>query len=78
LDGERYEIRAGVTTISGYSAHADQRDLLNFIKRMRHWPQEIRLVHGDAEAKRVLKTAIEAMAHKTGRSISVVLPAESE
>ena len=77
LDGERYDIRAGVTTISGYSAHADQRDLLNFIKRMRHWPREIRLVHGDAEAKRVLKTAIEAMAAKHQRSVVVELPENS-
>ena len=77
LDGERYDIRAEVTTISGYSAHADQRDLLNFIKRMRHWPREIRLVHGDAEAKRVLKTAIEAMAAKHQRSVVVELPENS-
>ena len=76
LDGERYDIRAGVSTISGYSAHADQRDLLNFVKRMRHWPREVRLVHGDAEAKRELKTAIEAMARKAARTISVVLPSE--
>lgn len=77
LDGERYDIRAGVTTISGYSAHADQRDLLNFVKRMRHWPREIRLVHGDAEAKCVFKTAIEAMAAKHQRSVVVELPENS-
>ncbi|MGQ7260426.1 MBL fold metallo-hydrolase RNA specificity domain-containing protein [Vreelandella sp. V005] len=74
LDGERYDIRAGVTTISGYSAHADQRDLLNFVKRMRHWPREIRLVHGDAEAKLVLKAKIEALAAKRHRTVRVVLP----
>ena len=71
LDGERYDIRAGVSTISGYSAHADQGDLLNFIKRMRHWPREIRLVHGDTAAKRELKTAIEAIAAKHQRSVRV-------
>jgi len=55
LDGQRYTIRAGVEVISGYSAHADQNDLLNFVKRMRVKPHEIRLVHGDAVAKRVLQ-----------------------
>jgi Cft2 family RNA processing exonuclease len=35
LDGQRYPIRAGIHTLGGYSAHADQKDLLNFIGRMR-------------------------------------------
>lgn len=55
LDGERVDIRAGVTTISGYSAHAGRQDLLNFIKRIRRWPQEVRLVHGDDRARQALK-----------------------
>lgn len=55
LDEERIDIRAGVHTISGYSAHADQKDLVNFVKRMRHKPTEIRIVHGDDEAKEVLQ-----------------------
>ena len=55
LDGQRVDIKAGVHTLGGYSAHADQRDLLNFVKRMRHKPQHIRIVHGDDEAKRELQ-----------------------
>ena len=55
LDGERIDIRAGVHTISGYSAHADQKDLVNFVKRMRHKPSEIRIIHGDDEAKQALR-----------------------
>jgi len=51
LDGERYAIRAQVHQLSGYSAHADQQNLLNFVKRMRHKPGEIRIVHGDDQAK---------------------------
>jgi len=51
IDGERYDINAGVHTVSGYSAHADQDNLINFVKRMRHKPREIRLVHGDSKAK---------------------------
>lgn len=78
FDGERVGIRAGITTISGYSAHAGQRDLLNFIKRMRRWPREVRLVHGDDHARFALKSAIEGMAEKAGRQINVVLPAVYE
>lgn len=55
LDGERYVIRAGVHTVSGYSAHADQANLLRFVKGIRHRPREIRLVHGDEGAKRELQ-----------------------
>tara|TARA_R110002096_G_scaffold91753_7_gene207657 strand:- start:4091 stop:5533 length:1443 start_codon:yes stop_codon:yes gene_type:complete len=55
LDGKRYDVNAGVHTISGYSAHADQKDLINFIKRMRHKPEQIRIVHGDDVAKKRLR-----------------------
>ena len=54
MDGQRYRINAGVYTLSGYSAHADQSTLINFIKRMRVKPKEIRLVHGDKQAKQIL------------------------
>jgi metallo-beta-lactamase family protein len=55
LDGQRFDIRAGVHTISGYSAHADQQDLVNFVGRMRVQPRQIRIVHGDDEAKAELR-----------------------
>lgn len=54
IDDERIDIRAGVYTLSGYSAHADQKDLVNFVKRMRYQPKHIRIVHGDDEAKQAL------------------------
>ncbi|MDT8442522.1 MAG: MBL fold metallo-hydrolase [Desulfuromonadales bacterium] len=55
LDGERYPIRATIRTLPGYSAHADQRDLVNFIKRMRKRPTRIHLVHGEIEARTALR-----------------------
>jgi metallo-beta-lactamase family protein len=74
LDGQRYSIRAGVTTIGGYSAHADQKDLLNFVKRMRHWPRHIRIVHGDRGARETLRDQYLALAESAGRNLEVVLP----
>ncbi|WP_421856392.1 MBL fold metallo-hydrolase RNA specificity domain-containing protein [Marinomonas sp.] len=59
FDGERYAIHAKVQQISGYSAHAGQRNLLNFIKRMRVKPRKVHLVHGDDRAKQTLKELIE-------------------
>jgi metallo-beta-lactamase family protein len=70
FDGERYPIKAKVKQISGYSAHAGQRDLLNFIKRMRVKPGKIHLVHGDDGAKQTLKGLIE-LAHP---ECEVVIP----
>ncbi|EXF43999.1 beta-lactamase domain-containing protein [Pseudomonas sp. BAY1663] len=54
LDGERFDIRAKVTSIGGYSAHADQQGLVEFVTGMREWPRDIRIVHGEREAKRIL------------------------
>ena len=60
LDGIRIDIRAGIHTLGGYSAHADQKDLLNFIGRMRNKPRQIRLVHGEESAKQTLAKALRA------------------
>ncbi len=54
IDGNRVDIKAKAHTISGYSAHADQQGLINFVKRMRHKPKHILLVHGDEQAKSAL------------------------
>ncbi|MCU0936087.1 MAG: hypothetical protein MUF66_08450, partial [Gammaproteobacteria bacterium] len=54
LDGERVDIRAGVHTLPGYSAHGDQSALVGFVRRMRRKPREIRLVHGSEPAKQAL------------------------
>jgi metallo-beta-lactamase family protein len=60
LDGQRYDIRAGIHTLGGYSAHADQKDLINFIGRMRVKPREVILVHGETGAKQNLQAALRA------------------
>jgi metallo-beta-lactamase family protein len=51
---KKITIAAGVHRISGYSAHADQTNLLNFVKRMRYPPKKVIIVHGDEKAKRSL------------------------
>ena len=61
LDGQRVTIRAAIHTLGGYSAHADQKDLLNFVARMRHKPRQIRLVHGDAGAKETLRELLSGL-----------------
>ncbi len=60
LDGERIDIRARIHSLSGYSAHADRDDLTRFITRMRHLPAEVRLVHGEREAREALAAQLRA------------------
>ena len=55
---EQFDIRARVHTISGYSAHADQQALVDFVRNMRSVPQQVRLIHGDPEASEVLATIL--------------------
>ncbi|WP_338052267.1 MBL fold metallo-hydrolase RNA specificity domain-containing protein [Rheinheimera hassiensis] len=51
------DIGAEIMTLSGYSAHADQGGLINFVLRMLCKPRQVRLVHGDDNAKQVLQKA---------------------
>lgn len=60
LDGKRYTIRAQVHQLGGYSAHAGQAELLRFVGSITERPGEIRLVHGDEQAKRALAKALKA------------------
>jgi len=60
LDGERFDIRAGISSIGGYSAHADQNGLVGFVTGMQQWPTEIRVVHGEQKAKQALGARLHA------------------
>ena len=54
LDGERKTIKARVHTLSGYSAHADQQGLVDWIEAMPEKPGAIKLVHGEKHARETL------------------------
>ena len=54
MNNEKVCINAGVYKLYGYSAHADQRGLLDWVKSMPRKPGKIKLVHGEAHAKKVL------------------------
>lgn len=56
LDCRRHVIRARIHPLGGYSAHADQAELLRFVRGMRCVPTEMRIVHGDRDAKEHLRS----------------------
>ncbi|UFQ99149.1 MBL fold metallo-hydrolase RNA specificity domain-containing protein [Pseudomonas wenzhouensis] len=74
FDGQRYDIRAQVHTIGGYSAHADQKGLVSFVTRMTHWPSEIRIVHGEPEAKAQLAECLRKCYQVQGQFVKTVVP----
>ncbi len=74
INHQRIDIRAEITTLGGYSAHADQASLVRFVTGMRKWPQQVRLIHGETGAKAVLRDKIvQAYAQKQHRG-EVVIP----
>ncbi len=54
LDHQRITIRAGIHTIGGYSAHADQPELVAFVESAKPPVTEVRLIHGDHHARHTL------------------------
>ena len=58
LFGEEMAVNAQIEYIEGYSGHADQEGLLNFIYSFIKKPKHIFLVHGEPEGQEVLKSKI--------------------
>ena len=61
LDGERFDIRARIHQVGGYSAHAGQSDLVRFVSGIEPPPSEIRIVHGESGAKESLKSQFHSI-----------------
>ena len=57
--GEEIAVNARIEYIEGYSGHADQEGLMNFIYSFIKKPDHIFLVHGEPEAQDVLREKIE-------------------
>lgn len=57
--GEEIAVNARIEYIEGYSGHADQTWLLNFIYSFTNPPKHVFLVHGEPEGQKVLKQKIE-------------------
>ncbi|MCG3129352.1 MAG: Ribonuclease [Phycisphaerae bacterium] len=54
IHGERFEVRARVTQVSGLSAHADRRGLLAWFGKYAPPPRKVFLTHGEFSAARSL------------------------
>ena len=73
LDGQIRTVRCQVRSISGFSAHADESELLdwvgNFAKGKRPgdpgFPKKVFIVHGDPEAQHALQPKVDALGFTT-------------
>ncbi len=57
--GEIVPVRAGIKTIDGFSAHADQAELLRWLGNFKQPPRRMFLVHGEPQASLLLAGAIK-------------------
>ena len=67
--GEEIAVNARIEYIEGYSGHADQEGLMNFVYSFIKKPKNIFLVHGEPESQEVLKEKLE-----TETNIPVIIP----
>lgn len=67
--GETIKVQAQIHNLEGFSGHADQNGLLNWISGFQVAPKQVFLVHGEEESKRVLGKLIE---DKLGYKVQVI------
>ncbi|TOI75240.1 MBL fold metallo-hydrolase RNA specificity domain-containing protein [Vibrio parahaemolyticus] len=64
IAGKQIILKAQIHTISGYSAHADQSDLIRFVEGINPPPKEVHLIHGEAEAQNTLYKILQNYPNK--------------
>lgn len=60
IHGQSCQVRAKITTIHGFSAHADRGDLLNWVDHFKVPPKRMFLTHGEQSAAMSLAKEIES------------------
>ncbi|HQE97236.1 MAG TPA: MBL fold metallo-hydrolase [Methanothrix sp.] len=59
--GEEHQVRARMEAIDGYSAHADEGELLEFISAIPEKPEHIFVVHGEPDATAAMAAGLVRM-----------------
>ena len=58
IHGEEIAIKADIVKIDGFSAHADQKGLVDWLKGFQETPDKVFLVHGEEDALNTLQRVI--------------------
>jgi metallo-beta-lactamase family protein len=72
MGGEEIAVNAHIHTLGGFSAHADQNQLVNWVKSFTKKRPQVYLIHGDPEAKAALR---DRLAEET---IAATIPEHGE
>ena len=59
LYGKNYPVKSRTVNLEGLSAHADQRELINWLSNIQNKPENIFIVHGEKEGAEGLKNKIK-------------------
>ena len=73
LDGQVRDVRCQIRSISGFSAHADESELLDWLRNFTTgkrpgdpgYPRRVFLVHGDPEAQQALEPKVRQLGFET-------------
>ncbi len=73
IDGQIREVRCQIRSISGFSAHADESELLGWLANFARakkpgdpgFPRQVFLVHGDPEAQIAIEPKVRALGFET-------------
>jgi metallo-beta-lactamase family protein len=73
IDGQVREVRCRVRSISGFSAHADESELLDWLRGFANgrqpgttgYPRRVFLIHGDPDAQVAIAPKVEALGFPT-------------
>lgn len=77
IHGESVRVEAEVHSIEGFSAHADQDELIEWVRRLKRRPKRLYLVHGERKAQEALARRIQeelgltALIPKLGESVEL-------
>ncbi len=58
--GKYYPVKATIKSIESLSAHADQKDLINWMRNVKNIPEKVYLIHGEPSALDAFRVKIEA------------------
>lgn len=59
IHGEWHSVRASVTQLDGFSAHADADELIDWLAAIKRPPQQVWIVHGEPQASDALRHRIK-------------------
>lgn len=59
IRGRKYEVRARIHTLGGFSAHADREDLMYWLRSFGHSPRKVFIVHGEEDVEKEFSATIE-------------------